>query len=201
MNCVGVSTRGRRVAASAHARIDPCSSTTSEIWVRGGDGGDGAATFRREAHVPRGGPDGGDGGRGGSIYLTVDAGETSLRDYRQHHHFKAAPGGRGTGQRKHGKAGEDLVLKVPPGTGVFDDDTGELLGDLVAAGQTLLVARGGRGGLGNVHFATSTHQAPTHAQKGEPGEERWTCASSCASSPTSASWGCRTPASRRCWRR
>jgi GTP-binding protein len=142
------------------------------IWVRGGDGGDGAATFRHEAHVPRGGPDGGDGGRGGSIYLTVDAGETSLRDYRQHHRFKATPGGRGSGQRKHGKAGDDLVLVVPPGTGVFDAASGELMGDLVAAGQKLLVARGGRGGLGNVHFTTATHQAPTHAQKGEPGEER-----------------------------
>ena len=143
------------------------------IWVRAGDGGDGAATFRREAHVPRGGPDGGDGGRGGSIYLTVDPGETSLRDFRQAHHFKAAPGGRGSGQRKHGKAGDDLVLKVPPGTGIFDDESGELVGDLVASEQTLMVARGGRGGLGNVHFATSTHQTPHHAQKGEPGEERW----------------------------
>jgi GTP-binding protein len=144
-----------------------------KIWVRGGDGGDGAATFRHEAHVPRGGPDGGDGGRGGSIYLTVDPGETSLRDYRHKHHFKATPGGRGSGQRKHGKAGDDLTLVVPPGTGVFDGDTGELLGDLVASEQTLMVARGGRGGLGNVHFATATHQTPRHAQKGEPGEERW----------------------------
>ncbi|MGZ6268045.1 MAG: Obg family GTPase CgtA [Candidatus Limnocylindrales bacterium] len=144
-----------------------------KIWVRGGDGGDGAATFRREAHVPRGGPDGGDGGRGGSVYLTVDPGETSLRDYRHAHHFKATSGGRGAGQRMHGKAGQDLTLKVPPGTGIFDGESGELLGDLVAAEQTLLVGRGGRGGLGNVHFATSTHQTPHHAQKGEPGEERW----------------------------
>jgi GTP-binding protein len=143
-----------------------------KVWIRAGDGGDGAATFRHEAHVPRGGPDGGDGGRGGSIYLTVDAGETSLRDYRHSHHFKASSGGRGSGQRMHGKAGTDLVLKVPPGTGVFDGSTGELLGDLVASEQTLMVARGGRGGLGNVHFATSTHQAPKHAQMGEPGEER-----------------------------
>lgn len=143
------------------------------IWVRGGDGGDGAATFRHEAHVPRGGPDGGDGGRGGSIYLIVDPGETSLRDYRHAHHFKATPGGRGSGQKQHGKAGHDLTLKVPPGTGVFDGDSGELLGDLVAKEQTLMVARGGRGGLGNVHFATSTHQTPYHAQKGEPGEEHW----------------------------
>jgi GTP-binding protein len=142
------------------------------VWIRGGDGGDGAATFRHEAHVPRGGPDGGDGGRGGSIYLTVDAGETSLRDYRHRHHFKATPGGRGSGQKKHGKAGADMILKVPPGTGVFDEASGDLLGDLVASGQTLMVGRGGRGGLGNVHFATSTHQAPKHAQNGEPGEER-----------------------------
>jgi GTP-binding protein len=144
-----------------------------KIWVRAGDGGDGAASFRREAHVPRGGPDGGDGGRGGSICLTVDPGETSLRDYRHAHHFKGVAGGRGLGQRKHGKAGDDLVLKVPPGTVVFEDPGGELLGDLVASDQNLMVARGGRGGLGNVHFATSTHQAPMHAQKGEPGEERW----------------------------
>jgi GTP-binding protein len=144
-----------------------------KIFLNAGNGGDGAATFRREAHVPRGGPDGGDGGRGGSIYLTVDPGETSLRDYRQAHHFKGTPGGRGYGQRMHGKAGHDLILKVPPGTGIFLEETGELLGDLVAAEQTLMVARGGKGGLGNVHFATSTHQAPRHAQRGEPGEERW----------------------------
>src|SRR5450830_57376 len=143
------------------------------IWVHAGNGGDGAATFRREAHVPRGGPDGGDGGRGGSIRLTVDPGETSLRDYRHAHHFKGVAGGRGSGQRKHGKAGDDLVLKVPPGTVVFEDPSGELLGDLVASEQNLLVSRGCRGGLGNVHFATSTHQAPMHAQKGEPGGERW----------------------------
>ena len=142
------------------------------VWIFAGNGGDGAATFRHEAHVPRGGPDGGDGGRGGSIYLTVDAGETSLRDYRHRHHFKATAGGRGSGQKKHGKAGDDLILKVPPGTGVFDESSGDLLGDLVASGQTLMVGRGGRGGLGNVHFATSTHQAPKHAQNGEPGEAR-----------------------------
>ena len=143
------------------------------ILVHAGNGGDGAATFRREAHVPRGGPDGGDGGRGGSIYLTVDPGETSLRDYRHAHHFKGTPGGRGSGQRQHGKAGHDLTLKVPPGTSIFEDETGGLLGDLVAEQQNLMVARGGKGGLGNVHFAASTHQAPHHAQKGEPGEERW----------------------------
>ena len=144
-----------------------------KIWVHAGDGGDGAATFRREAHVPRGGPDGGDGGRGGSIRLRVDAGQTTLRDFRYAHHFKAVPGGRGLGSRKHGRAGEDMVLTVPPGTAVFDDAAGELLADLVESGQEALIARGGRGGLGTTHFKTATHQAPKHAQRGEPGEERW----------------------------
>jgi GTP-binding protein len=142
------------------------------IWVRAGAGGDGAATFRREAHVPRGGPDGGDGGRGGSVLLRVDPGQTTLRDFRYSHRFKAGAGGRGTGARRHGKAGTDLALAVPPGTAVIDDATGALIADLVAPGQAATVARGGRGGLGNTHFKTSTHQAPRHAQKGEPGEER-----------------------------
>jgi len=144
-----------------------------KIWIRAGDGGDGAATFRREAHVPRGGPDGGDGGRGGSIVLQVDPGLTTLRDFRYKHHFRAEPGGRGLGAKRHGRSGEDLVLAVPPGTGVLDDAMGELLADLVATGQAATIARGGRGGLGNVHFATATHRTPRHAQKGEPGEERW----------------------------
>ena len=137
-----------------------------------GDGGDGAATFRREAHVPRGGPDGGDGGRGGSVHLVVDVGQTMLADYRFKHHFRAPAGGRGEGSRRHGKAGRDLELHVPPGTVVLDARSGELLADLIVPGQLFLAARGGRGGLGNTHFATATHQAPRHAQKGEPGEER-----------------------------
>ena len=144
-----------------------------KIWVRAGDGGAGAATFRKEAHVPRGGPDGGDGGRGGSVYLRVDPGQTTLRDFQYKHHFKATPGGPGTRARRHGKAGDDLFLDVPPGTAVFDDESSALLADLVATGQQAMVARGGRGGLGNTHFKTATHQAPKHAQKGEPGEERW----------------------------
>ena len=144
-----------------------------KIWVHAGAGGDGAATFRQEAHVPRGGPDGGDGGRGGSVYLEVDAGQTTLRDFQYRHHFKAQPGGRGTRARRHGKAGDDMVLQVPPGTGVFDDASGQLVADLLAVGQRAMIARGGRGGLGNTHFKTATHQAPKHAQKGEPGDERW----------------------------
>jgi GTP-binding protein len=144
-----------------------------KIWVRAGDGGAGAATFRKEAHVPRGGPDGGDGGRGGSVYVRVDPGQTTLRDFQYKHHFKATPGGPGTRARRHGKAGDDLFLDVPPGTAVLDDESSALLADLVATGQQAMVARGGRGGLGNTHFKTATHQAPKHAQKGEPGEERW----------------------------
>ena len=144
-----------------------------KIWVHAGDGGDGAATFRKEAHVPRGGPDGGDGGRGGSVRIRVDPGQTTLRDFRYRHHFKATPGGRGTRARRHGKAGDDLIIDVPPGTAIHDDETGTLLADLVAGGQEAMVARGGRGGLGNTHFKSATHQAPRHAQNGEPGEERW----------------------------
>ena len=145
----------------------------AKIWVRAGDGGDGAATFRREAHVPRGGPDGGDGGRGGSVYMRVDPGQTTLADFRFKHHFKAPAGGKGSGSKRHGKAGGDLELAVPPGTGVIDETSGDLLADLVATGQRVMIARGGRGGLGNVHFATATHRTPLHAQKGEPAEERW----------------------------
>ena len=145
---------------------------SATIRVRAGDGGDGAATFRREAHVPRGGPDGGDGGRGGSVYLIVDPGETTLIDYRAKRNHRAESGGRGGSSRKHGKAGRDMELAAPPGTAVFDGSTGDLLADLVAPGQRVMVARAGRGGLGNVHFATATHRTPRHAQKGEPGEER-----------------------------
>src|SRR6185295_6935186 len=119
-----------------------------KIFVRAGDGGAGASTFRREAHVPRGGPDGGDGGRGGSVYLRVDAGQTTLRDFQYKHHFRGQPGGRGERARRHGRAGDDLFLDVPPGTAVLDDATGALIADLVAVGQQALAARGGRGGLG-----------------------------------------------------
>ncbi len=143
-----------------------------DLTVIAGSGGNGAATFRREAHVPRGGPDGGDGGRGGSVYMVVDVGQTMLIDFRYKHHFRAQPGGGGQRSRRHGKTGADLELAVPPGTVVFDAVSGDLMADLVFPGQRVMVGRGGRGGLGNTHFATSTHQAPKHAQKGEPGEER-----------------------------
>jgi GTP-binding protein len=143
-----------------------------DLTVIAGTGGNGAATFRREAHVPRGGPDGGDGGRGGSVYLVVDVGQTMLVDYRYKHHFRAQPGGPGQRSRRHGKAGDDLELPVPPGTTIYDAKSGDLMADLVFPAQRVMVGRAGRGGLGNTHFATSTHQVPKHAQKGEPGEER-----------------------------
>jgi GTP-binding protein len=150
------------------------------ILVAGGAGGDGSTSFRREAHVPRGGPDGGDGGSGGSVVLVVDAGMTTLGDLRHHPHHRARPGGAGAGRKAHGKNAADVLLPVPPGTvarlastGGKADSEAALLGELLAPGERLVVARGGRGGRGNVHFVSSTHQAPKHAQKGEPGESRW----------------------------
>ncbi|MBI3971945.1 MAG: GTPase ObgE [Chloroflexi bacterium] len=144
----------------------------AKIHVKAGDGGDGSAHMRREKYVPRGGPDGGDGGRGGSVYLEGDPSMNTLLAFRYKRHFKAAHGGPGGKSRRHGAAGDDLVVKVPLGTVVRDAATGEVLGDIVEPNQRLLVARGGRGGLGNVHFATATQRAPEFAQKGEPGEER-----------------------------
>jgi GTPase len=145
----------------------------TKIYVRAGDGGDGSIHFRREKFVPYGGPDGGDGGRGGSIYMEADAGLNTLIDFRYRQHFKASSGEPGASQKKHGRKGEDLLLSVPCGTVIRDAETKELVADLVDHGQSVMIARGGRGGLGNVHFATSTRQAPREAQKGEPGEERW----------------------------
>ena len=145
----------------------------ARILVAGGGGGDGASSFRREAHVPRGGPDGGDGGRGGSVILVVEPGMTTLGDFKRKVHFRASPGGRGTGRKAHGKNAPDVTIRVPPGTVVRSHPDGEWVGELLEADARLVVARGGRGGRGNVHFATPTHRAPTHAEKGTPGEERW----------------------------
>jgi GTP-binding protein len=145
----------------------------ARILVAGGAGGDGAGTFRREAHVPRGGPDGGDGGHGGSVILLVDPGMTTLGDFKRKRHFKATPGGSGARRKAHGRSGSDVIVRVPPGTVVRTHPGGELVGELLEADTRLVVARGGRGGRGNVHFATATHRAPTHAEKGTPGEEHW----------------------------
>jgi GTP-binding protein len=144
-----------------------------KVHVQAGDGGAGSLHFRREKHVPRGGPDGGDGGRGGSVYVTADPGLNTLYRYVRIRHLAAESGGAGSGARKHGKAGADLVVPVPPGTVVRDADSGEVLADLSEPGARVMVARGGRGGLGNTHFVTATRQAPRVAEKGEPGEGRW----------------------------
>lgn len=145
----------------------------AKIEVKAGDGGNGAITFRREKYVPRGGPDGGDGGKGGDVILRVGADETTLLRYQYQTRFQAEAGGHGGRARRHGKNGADLVLPVPPGTIVRDAESNEPLADLTVVGDEMVAARGGRGGLGNQHFATSARQAPRVAEKGEPGEERW----------------------------
>ncbi len=150
----------------------------SHIFVKAGDGGAGCMSFRREAYVPKGGPDGGDGGRGGDIILRADKAVSSLIDYRFKHHFKAQRGTHGKGSKMDGAQGEDLILKVPLGTIVreYDVDTkeaGNIIADLTVHGESIVVAKGGQGGLGNTHFVTPTRRAPAFAELGEPGEECW----------------------------
>ncbi len=140
------------------------------IEVKAGDGGRGCVSFLREKFVPRGGPDGGDGGDGGSVSFVVDGALTTLLDYRYLHHCKAKNGAPGLGKTKHGKNGESLVLRVPQGTLVYDDETDELLADLTDPDKPLLFLPGGKGGRGNARFATSTNRAPRHAQPGIAGE-------------------------------
>jgi len=144
----------------------------AKIFIKAGDGGAGALSFRREKYVPRGGPDGGNGGRGGNVILEVSRQLNSLQDYRFKHHFAAGRGGRGSGSRRHGKDAADLILQVPPGTLVKDEE-GKTIADLVAANQRLVVGRGGRGGRGNASFKSSTRQTPRFAELGEPGESGW----------------------------
>ncbi len=142
------------------------------VHVVDGPGGAGACSFRREKFVPKGGPDGGDGGPGGSVYVRAEANLTTLLDYRYRTHWKAERGQHGKGKNMTGKSGADLYLPVPPGTEVRDPDTGELLRELLHPGDVLLVARGGRGGRGNAAFATPTHRSPREWQPGEYGEKR-----------------------------
>lgn len=144
----------------------------AHIHVTAGKGGDGIVHFRREKYVPRGGPDGGDGGRGGHVVLRVRPTMHGLTSFREKQRFRAKPGGKGGPSKRSGRQGEDLVLAVPPGTLVRSEPDGELLADLVEPGDEVLVARGGRGGRGNSRFATSRRQAPRLAERGEPGEER-----------------------------
>ena len=143
-----------------------------KIIVKAGNGGDGAVSFRREKYVAAGGPDGGDGGKGGNVYMEVDQDKNTLIDFRYQKKFKAENGKNGEGANKYGKSGEDLVIKVPRGTIVKDAETGKILADLSELGQKELILSGGRGGKGNSHFATSTRQAPRFSQEGEKGEEK-----------------------------
>ncbi len=143
-----------------------------EIYVRSGKGGDGMVHFRREKFVPRGGPDGGDGGKGGDVIFEVRGTLNTLASFRPKQKFKAEDGARGGPSQMTGRNGKDLVIPVPPGTVIYDADTGELIGDLTEEGQRLVVCKGGRGGRGNQHFATSRNQAPRTAEKGEPFEEK-----------------------------
>ncbi len=145
----------------------------AKIHVKSGDGGDGCIAFRREKFVPFGGPSGGNGGRGGDVYLVADRNLNTLIHFKKRVHFKAESGSRGSGKNQQGKAGEDRLIPVPPGTVVYDADSGEFVADLLEEGQQVLVARGGRGGRGNAVFASATNQAPRLAEHGEPGQERW----------------------------
>src|SRR5574339_5940 len=143
-----------------------------EIHVKSGKGGDGMVHFRREKFVPQGGPDGGDGGRGGDVIFEVKSTLNTLSSFRQNQKFRAEDGVKGGPSQMTGRNGKNLILHVPPGTVLFDAETGELIGDLTKPGEKLTVLKGGRGGRGNQHFATSRNQAPRTAEKGEPAQEK-----------------------------
>ena len=145
----------------------------AKVYIRSGDGGAGSVSFRREKFIEYGGPDGGDGGRGGDVYAEAVANLNTLIDYRYQQHFKAKPGGHGMGKDRAGAGVDDLVLKVPLGTEILDEDGETLLVDLAHEGDRVLLARGGNGGFGNAHFKSSTNRAPRRANPGLPGEERW----------------------------
>ncbi|XCN71622.1 MAG: GTPase ObgE [Candidatus Electrothrix aestuarii] len=144
-----------------------------KFFVKAGDGGNGCVSFRREKFVPKGGPNGGDGGRGGTVFIEADSSKQSLIDFRYRSHFNAERGGNGQGSDKHGRGGKDTVIYVPPGSVIRDAETEEVLADLTAPGQRFTAAQGGRGGYGNSRFATSTNRAPRKATPGTPGEEFW----------------------------
>lgn len=144
----------------------------AKIYVKSGDGGEGCVSFRREKFIPEGGPDGGDGGRGASIIMRSVTGLNTLVDYRFQQHYKGARGQHGMGKQRYGKSAEDMFLEVPVGTQVYDEDRETLLADFTVAGQEIVLAHGGRGGLGNIHFKSSTNQAPTQSVPAGKGEER-----------------------------
>lgn len=143
-----------------------------KIYVKGGDGGNGMVAFRREKYVPKGGPAGGDGGKGANVVFEVNEGLRTLMDFRYQHHFKAPRGEHGMSKNQHGRNAKDMIVKVPPGTVVIDDSTKEVLADLVEHGQRVVIAKGGRGGRGNSRFATPANPAPELSENGEPGQER-----------------------------
>ncbi len=144
----------------------------AEIVVKAGDGGDGCTAFRREKYVPFGGPAGGDGGRGGHVYMEATLGMNSLIHFKYNPEYRAGRGGHGEGNNRHGRDGEDIVIRVPVGTLVYDQETGELIHDFSTPGERVLIARGGRGGRGNAHFATPTRRAPRFHERGQPGQVR-----------------------------
>ena len=145
----------------------------AKVYIRSGDGGNGCVAFRREKFIEFGGPSGGNGGRGGDVIVEVADGLNTLIDYRYQQHFKASKGVHGMGSDRHGAGGKDIVLKVPVGTQIFDEDRETLLYDLAELGERVVLAKGGNGGFGNAHFKTSTNRAPRNANPGQPGEERW----------------------------
>ncbi|HLN09171.1 MAG TPA: GTPase ObgE [Xanthobacteraceae bacterium] len=145
----------------------------AKVYIRSGDGGNGCVAFRREKFIEFGGPNGGNGGRGGDVVVACVDGLNTLIDYRYQQHFKAQRGANGMGKDRSGANGSDVVLKVPVGTQVFEDDRETLIADLTRVGQRVVLARGGNGGFGNAHFKSSTNRAPRHANPGQPGEERW----------------------------
>lgn len=144
----------------------------AQIEIEAGKGGDGCIAFRREKHVPRGGPNGGDGGNGGSVIVRAREGVNSLVDFANRKHWRAPKGEHGKGSDRHGKSGRDMTIEVPPGTVIIDAESGMIIKDMVADGEEVVVARGGRGGKGNPHFKSSTNQAPREATPGAPGEFR-----------------------------
>lgn len=144
-----------------------------QVYVKAGDGGNGMVAFRREKYVPKGGPAGGDGGNGGDVVFEVDEGLNTLMDFRYQKHFKASRGENGMSKGQHGKNADPLIVKVPPGTTVKDADTGEVIADLIEHRQQAVIAKGGRGGRGNIRFATPRNRAPEIAENGEPGQERY----------------------------
>ena len=145
----------------------------AKIYVKAGDGGSGSASFRREKFIEFGGPDGGDGGRGGSVIIVADENLNTLIDFRYQQHFKAEKGKDGMGKKKTGKSGKDLILKVPIGTQIFEEDNNTLIEDLTKTVQKTVIANGGKGGLGNVRFKSSTNRAPKKKTDGDKGEEFW----------------------------